>query len=238
MTYNISDVLSVRKLSKRFRDTIAVDDLSFDVAPGEVLSLLGPNGAGKTTTFLTMCGLVRPDAGTIAWEGIELGALRGRTIALIPETPEVYPALTVWEHVVFTARSCNVRSGWEQRANDLLIRFNLVDKRDAVGASLSKGMKQKTLIVATLIADSPVLLLDEPMIGLDPAGQRELRELVEELSRDGKAILVSTHMLEAARAMSDRALILKAGRAIYDGAIHELAAEGDDLESVFLRITA
>jgi ABC-2 type transport system ATP-binding protein len=231
-------VLSVRNLTKRFRDTTAVDDLSFDVARGEVLSLLGPNGAGKTTTFLTMCGLVRPDAGTIAWEGTDLGARRGRTIALIPETPEVYPALTVWEHIVFTARSCNVRAGWEDRATALLTRFNLAEKRDVLGASLSKGMKQKTLIVATLIADSPVLLLDEPMIGLDPAGQRELRELVEELSREGKAILVSTHMLEAARAMSDRALILKAGRAIYDGPIHELAGEGDDLESVFLKITA
>jgi ABC-2 type transport system ATP-binding protein len=231
-------VLSVRDLTKRFRDTIAVDDLSFSAAPGEVLSLLGPNGAGKTTTFLTLCGLVRPEAGLISWSGSLLGPRRGRTIALIPENPEVYPTLTVWEHIVFSARSCNVPDGWQVQAGDLLERFDLWDKRDAVGATLSKGMKQKTLIAATLIADAPVLLFDEPMIGLDPAGQRELREVIARLSQNGKIVIVSTHMLEAAHALSDRALILKAGRKIYDGDIRALAREDEDLESVFLRITA
>jgi ABC-2 type transport system ATP-binding protein len=231
-------VLSVRDLTKRFRDTIAVDDLSFSAAPGEVLSLLGPNGAGKTTTFLTLCGLVRPEAGLISWSGSLLGPRRGRTIALIPENPEVYPTLTVWEHIVFSARSCNVPDGWQVQAGDLLERFDLWDKRDAVGTTLSKGMKQKTLIAATLIADAPVLLFDEPMIGLDPAGQRELREVIARLSQNGKIVIVSTHMLEAAHALSDRALILKAGRKIYDGDIRALAREDEDLESVFLRITA
>jgi ABC-2 type transport system ATP-binding protein len=231
-------VLSVRDLTKRFRDTIAVDDLSFSAAPGEIVSLLGPNGAGKTTTFLMLCGLVRPDAGLIAWSGTLLGPRRGRTIALIPENPEVYPTLTVWEHIVFSARSCNVADGWEMRANDLLERFELTDKRDALGSALSKGMKQKTLIAATLIADPPVLLFDEPMVGLDPAGQRELREVIASLSRNGKVVVVSTHMLDAAHALSSRALILKGGRKIYDGDIRSLAQENEDLESVFLRITA
>ncbi len=231
-------MLSVRDLSKRFRDTVAIDHLSFDATPGEVLSLLGPNGAGKSTTFLTLCGLIRPDRGTIAWNGEVLGPRRGRAIALIPETPETYPALTVWEHIVFAARSCNVPEGWESRAMALLDRFDLAGKRDILGSELSKGMKQKTLIVATLIADTPVLLLDEPMIGLDPAGQRELRELITDLSRDGKIIIVSTHMLEAAHTLSPRAIILKAGCKIYDGRIDELALGGEDLESVFLRITA
>lgn len=231
-------MLNVRDLTKRFRDTTAVDDLSFNVAAGEVLSLLGPNGAGKTTTFLMLCGLVRPDTGVISWDGTPLGPRRARTIALIPENPEVYPSLTVWEHIVFSARSCDVPDGWEVRADSLLERFDLADKRDTVGSALSKGMKQKTLIAATLIADSPVLLFDEPMIGLDPAGQRELREMIVDLSKSGKIIVVSTHMLEAAHALSDRALILKAGRKIYDGDIRKLAQENEDLESIFLRITA
>jgi ABC-2 type transport system ATP-binding protein len=124
------------------------------------------------------------------------------------------------------------------RANDLLERFELTDKRDALGSALSKGMKQKTLIAATLIADPPVLLFDEPMVGLDPAGQRELREVIAGLSRNGKVVVVSTHMLDAAHALSSRALILKGGRKIYDGDIRSLAQENEDLESVFLRITA
>ena len=200
--------------------------------------MLGPNGAGKTTSFLMLCGLIRPDAGTIAWNGETLGPRRGRTIALIPENPEVYGTLTVWEHIVFVARSCNLDAGWEARAEALLERFNLADKRDTIGAALSKGMKQKTLIVATLIADAPVLLLDEPMVGLDPAGQRELREVIADLSSGGKIVIVSTHMLEAARTVSERALILKSGSKIFDGPIAELATDTEDLESVFLRITA
>ncbi|HTU69269.1 MAG TPA: ABC transporter ATP-binding protein [Candidatus Baltobacteraceae bacterium] len=231
-------MLSVRNLTKRYDNQLAVADLTFELAPGEIISVLGPNGAGKTTTFLMLCGLVRPTAGTILWNGSAIGAQRGRTIALIPETPEVYGALTVWEHVVFVARSCNVPGGWETRAEELLERFHLSDQRDTVGARLSKGMQQKTLIVATLIADPPVLLFDEPMIGLDPAGQRELREVIADLARGGKTVAVSTHMLDAARAMSERTLILKAGSKIFDGSLAGLAGEGEDLESAFLRITA
>jgi ABC-2 type transport system ATP-binding protein len=231
-------VLYVHGLTKSFRGTLAVNALTFEARPGEVVSLLGPNGAGKTTTFLMLCGLVRPDVGTIAWNGTALGPRRGRTIALIPENPEVYAALTVWEHIVFVARSCNVDPGWEARAESLLERFGLADQRDTVGAALSKGMKQKTLIVATLIADPPVLLFDEPMIGLDPAGQRELREVIVDLSTSGKILVVSTHMLEAARVLSERALILKSGSKVFDGPIAALAANNEDLESEFLRITA
>jgi ABC-2 type transport system ATP-binding protein len=225
-------------LVKKFRGRSVVNGVNLYIDQGEIVGLLGPNGAGKTTTFLMLCGLVRPDTGVISWDGTPLGPRRARTIALIPENPEVYPSLTVWEHIVFSARSCDVPDGWEVRADSLLERFDLADKRDTVGSALSKGMKQKTLIAATLIADSPVLLFDEPMIGLDPAGQRELREMIVDLSKSGKIIVVSTHMLEAAHALSDRALILKAGRKIYDGDIRKLAQENEDLESIFLRITA
>jgi ABC-type multidrug transport system ATPase subunit len=232
-------MLQVQRLSKRYGKKLAVDDLSFDVAPGEVLSLLGPNGAGKSTAFLCMAGLVRPDSGTFTWNGEQLGPRRGRTIALIPETPEVYAALTVWEHLVFTAASCNLAEGWQQNAERLLEQFHLTAERDTVGAALSKGMRQKTLIIATLLVDAPVLLFDEPMIGLDPAGQRELREVVSTLREAGKAVMISTHMLESAKAMGDRALILKSGRNIFAGSLQSIATDGDeDIESIFLRITA
>lgn len=229
--------LSVAHLTKRFGAKTAVDDLSLSVDAGEIVALIGPNGAGKSTTFLCMCGLMRPDAGMFAFDGVPLGSRRGRTISLIPETPEVYPLLTVWEHLVFVARLCRLPPGWETRALELLGRFGMLDERATVGDALSKGMRQKTLIAATILAGSPVLLLDEPMIGLDPRGQRELREILRELRAAGTVLLISTHQLEAAETLSDRVVILKEGRTIASGTIAELRAGGGTLEDVFLEIT-
>src|SRR5271165_6414473 len=196
--------LAVEGLRKRFDRRLAIDGISFEVGRGTVLGLLGPNGAGKTTTLLCMCGLLRPDAGRIVFDGRELGAERGRTISLIPETPEVYPLLTVWEHLAFVARSVRLPAGWERRAEALLGTFGLDDVRDALGSSLSKGMRQKTLIAATVLGGAPVLLFDEPMIGLDPRAQRELRGLIRALASEGHAIVLSTHLIETAESLCDR----------------------------------
>src|SRR6202048_1731339 len=117
--------LSVRGLTKRFDRKTAVDELSFDVARGEIVAVVGPNGAGKSTTFLCLSGLVRPDAGAIAFEGVPLGAQRGRTIALIPETPEVYPLLTVGEHLAFVAALTKQPPGWKPRGESLLERLGM-----------------------------------------------------------------------------------------------------------------
>src|SRR5579884_3656745 len=116
-------VLQINGLTKRFGNKAAVDGISFDVCGGEIVGLLGPNGAGKSTTFLCAAGLLRPDSGSFVWDGIELGPTRGQTIALIPETPDVYPMLTVWEHMIFVAKSCRLPSGWESRAQALLDGF-------------------------------------------------------------------------------------------------------------------
>lgn len=234
-------LLHVDGLTKRFGQTLAVDRLTFDVARGEVVGLLGPNGAGKTTAFLCLCGLLRPDAGTILFGDRRLGGDRGRTISLIPETPDVYPMLTVWEHLAFVAASARLGPGWEPRANDLLARFGLSAERDTVGGSLSKGMRQKTLIAATVLANTPVLLFDEPTIGLDPRGQRELRTLIGDLAADGTSILISTHLIESTATLCDRIIILKKGVTVAQGAVAELRANGDahrTLEDVFLEITA
>jgi len=234
-------VLAVAGLTKRFEKRIALDKLSFELGPGEVLGLLGPNGAGKTTTFLCLCGLLRPDGGTISYAGKRLGGDRGRTISLIPETPEVYPMLTVWEHLAFVARSVGLERGWELAAHDLIARFGMTEQRDTLGQALSKGMRQKTLIAATVLASAPVLLFDEPMIGLDPRGQRELRDLIRTLSAAGTSIVMSTHLIESAESLCDRLIILKAGVTVATGAATELrsrAAGGKTLEDVFLDITA
>ena len=232
-------LLEVVGLSKRFGAKVAVDELSFSVAGGEIVGLLGPNGAGKSTTFLALAGFLRPESGTISWSGRTLGHDRGRSIALIPETPEVYPALTIWEHLVFVAKSNALAPGWEKKAGEMLERLGLDGERDTLGRALSKGMRQKTLIAATLLADTPVLLLDEPMIGLDPQGQRELREMLLALRTAGKAILISTHMLEQAQQLCDRLVIIKAGRLVAAGTIDELRERvgRDDAEELFLELT-
>jgi ABC-2 type transport system ATP-binding protein len=234
----LSPTLSARGLTKRFGKTLAIDGLSFDVGGGEIVALLGPNGAGKSTTFACLAGLMRPDAGSISFDGKRLESDRGRTVAVIPETPDVYPLLTVWEHLVFVARLCMLDAGWEGRGEELLARFGMLDERNTVGNALSKGMRQKTLIAATVLAGTPVLLLDEPMIGLDPRGQRELREMLGELRAAGTALMISTHQLEAAEVLSDRIVVLNRGTVVASGTVDELRALGTgSLEDIFLDIT-
>ena len=230
--------LSVGGLTKAYGRIVAVDGLSFRLEPGQIAGLLGPNGAGKTTTLLCLAGLVRPQQGSIAWNGEELGPRRGRVVSLIPETPEVYDMLTVWEHMAFVARSCRLPEGWSGRASALLHRLGLEERRDSLGEELSKGMRQKLMIAASVLAATPVLLLDEPMIGLDPAAQRELRSILLELKEAGAAIMVSTHLLDNVQSFCDRLIILKEGRLRAHGGIRELLARtgGGSLEEAFLDI--
>ncbi len=230
--------LWVQGLSKRYGSKLAVDGLSFGVAPGEILALAGPNGAGKTTTLLSLAGLLRPDAGLICWDGRPLGPERTRAMALIPETPEVYDMLTVWEHMVFVARSCRLREGWLPAAEDLLERLGIADQRDTLGEALSKGMRQKLLIATAVLAGTPALLLDEPMIGLDPRGQRELNAILRELRDQGRAMIVSTHLLGYIEGLCDRVLILNEGRGVAFGTVAQLldGANGKSLEDRFLEI--
>lgn len=233
-------VLQIDGLTKRFGNKVAVNGVTFDVRGGEIVGLLGPNGAGKSTTFLCAAGLLRPEAGSFVWDGIELKGARGQTIALIPETPDVYPMLTVWEHMVFVAKSCRLPDGWQARAEDLLARFGMMDQRDTLGAELSKGMRQKTLVAATALAATPVVLFDEPMVGLDPLGQRELREIIFDMRARGKAVVISTHMLEQAQSICDRVVILKNGRTIASGTFEELRARTGtqaNAEDLFLELT-
>jgi ABC-type multidrug transport system ATPase subunit len=234
-------LLEVTDLRKRYEAKTALAGLSFRLERGEVLGLLGPNGAGKTTTFQCLCGLLRPDGGTIEFEGRVLRGERGRIISLIPETPEVYPMLTVWEHLTFVARSSRLAAGWEARGEALLARFGLSERRDVLGQALSKGMRQKTLIAATVLAGAPILIFDEPMVGLDPAGQRELRELIAAQSAAGTAILLSTHLIDSAAAVCDRVIIMNRGVVVAAGSVEELrAGAGGErtLEEAFFDVTS
>ena len=232
-------MLEVRELVKKYGRSTAVDGLDFEVRAGELLALVGPNGAGKSTTLNCLAGLLRPDGGTFTWNGSVLGSDRGRTVSLIPETPFVYQMLTVWEHLVFVARGAGLQDGWRERAEDLLQRFDLVEHRDKLGEALSKGMRQKVLVACGILGGAPVLMLDEPMVGLDPKGQRELRSMLEALRAEGRALVVSSHLLGYLEGLCDRILILKDGRRIAFGTVPELRGDTDrPLEEIFLELTA
>ncbi|MDA8392623.1 MAG: ABC transporter ATP-binding protein [Actinomycetota bacterium] len=231
--------LSVASLTKRFGATTAVDDLGFVLRPGDVLGLLGPNGAGKTTTLSCLAGLLRPDSGEVTWRGLRVDHSRPRPVALIPETPEVYRSLTVWQHLVFVARSCRLPEGWKDRGEQLLEDLGLVEFRSRLGHTLSKGLRQRCLIASAVLAGTPVLALDEPMIGLDPAGQRQLRDLIVHLSRTGVAIVLSTHLLESAEQLCNRLLIMKNGRMVAEDTLDALKERHGQagLEEMFLELT-
>ncbi len=233
--------LGVEHLTKRFGKKLAVSDLSFRVNAGELVGFIGPNGAGKTTSLQCIAGFLRPDAGRISIDGQVIERERGRFVSLIAETPDVYPMLTLWEHLAFVARGSRLAAGWEADAEALLRRFGLLDERDTLGGAASKGMRQKTLIAATLLARTRVVLLDEPMIGLDPQGQRELKTLVEELCEQGMAVVMSTHQIDTAQEMCDRVVILNRGTVVADGTFDELQAQratAASLESIYFDLTA
>ena len=230
--------LIVEHLAKRFDRTVALDDLSFTLDAGEIVGIIGPNGAGKSTAFGILSGMLRPDTGSLRFKGAVMGRERGRVVSLIPETPEVYALLSVWEHLAFVARLCRLDAGWEERAQALLGRFELLAARDMLGNELSKGMRQKTLVAATVLAGTPIVLLDEPMIGLDPLGQRELRAILADLRAGGTAIMLSTHQLDAAEMLCDRVVIINRGRDVASGTLEQVRSLGSGtLEDVFLQLT-
>jgi len=234
--------LVVRGLVKAYGPVQVLHGVTFNVARGEIVALLGPNGAGKTTTLKTVAGLLRPTAGEVWVAGRPHTDPEARQrLALVPEIPAVYELLTVWEHLEFIARAFRL-DAWQPAAEDLLQRYHLWEKRQALAATLSKGQRQKLLICCALLHQPEVFLFDEPMVGLDPAAQRDLKDSLRALRDQGAAILVSTHMLETAERLCDRALVMNRGRVIAEGSLQALRERfhlsGDaSLEDVFLEAT-
>jgi len=235
-----ASVLRVRDLVKRYGSTVAVDRLSFEAAPGTIVGLVGPNGAGKTTTLYCLAGLLPPDGGEMTWEGQALRRARG-VVGLVPESPEVYPALTVYEHLSFLGRLHGLPPGWEAQAEQWMARLDLIPHRDQVGAALSKGLRQRVILAGAGLVRARLLLVDEPMIGLDPMGQREVRDLLREMAQDGAAVVLSSHQLGLVEELADTVVILDQGRRRAVGTIAELVAQaglsaGDDLQAAFFHL--
>jgi len=238
-------LLRVTDLVKYYHDTLAVDEASFEVGDGEIVGLLGPNGAGKTTVLRCITGIVQMTEGEIEVDGINLldnEEEAKRRLAFVPEVPTPYEMLTVEEHLRFVAMAYQTTDHFDQRADDLLRRFELSDKRQDLVLSLSKGMKQKLAVACAFMHDARVLLFDEPIMGIDPRGARELKDMITDAKRQGKSILISTHMLDTAEKLCDRIIILQKGRIIATGdlaQLHEYAKVAGDasLEDVFLTLT-
>jgi len=236
-------MIEVTGLTKLYDGLVAVEDLSFAVAAGEVVGMVGPNGAGKTTTLRSMVGIIRPNAGVIRIAGHDLAAepvAAKRALAFIPDEPHLFDYLTVAEHLRFIARLYGVPDA-PPRIEQLLEEVELADRRNSFPDELSRGMKQKLAIACGLLHSPKVIYFDEPLTGLDPIGIRRMKQTVLARAKAGAAVIVSSHLLHLVEEICDRVLILHHGRSVLSGTLDEVraAAGGGDvsLEDVFFRIT-
>ncbi len=229
-------MLNVLSVTKNYGKVKACDEVSFTLDKGSVTVLLGPNGAGKSTIMKAIIGFLKYE-GEITVDGLDnkKPAAR-RLLGYIPEIPSLYPNLTVSEHMEFIARAYKL-SDYKSKIDELFSRFELDDKRRKFGDELSKGMQQKLNICLGLLPDPQVLLLDEPMIGLDPHAIKELKLMIEQMQEQGKTILVSTHIIDSVDMLWDRALIMNGGKIKANVTRAELEADGRTLEQLFFDVT-
>jgi len=236
-------VISVRDLTKTYGSTRAVDGLSFDVGGGEILGLIGPNGAGKTSTLRCLVGIHRPTAGVITIGGRDIARApveAKRLIAFVADEPHLFEHLTVDEHLQLVARIYGVADA-AARARRLLDELELTGRERSLPAELSRGMKQKVVLACAFLHSPSVLVLDEPLTGLDPLGIHRMKQAIVAAGREGVAVVVSSHLLHLVEEICTRILIINRGVKVADGTLAELAAqarvEGTTLEQIFLDIT-
>jgi ABC-type multidrug transport system ATPase subunit len=228
-------MVHAENVTKRYGKFLANDRVNIDILPGETAVLLGPNGAGKSTLIKSICGLLRFEGRVTVggWENTTPEAKR--ILGYVPEFPALYPLLTVEEHLEFIARAYRLR-GWEEPAGELLRRFDLEGQRRKLGKDLSKGTLQRVSICCALLPEPRALVLDEPLTGLDPRGIRELKALMGNLKRDGRALLISTHMIDSVEDNWDITYIMVRGRIVRACRPGDLAP-GESLESMFFALT-
>ena len=233
-------MIEIFGLTKRYGDFTAVDGLSLTAERGEIFGFLGPNGAGKTTTIRIIAGLSLPTSGTVRVNGVDVVAQpvdAKASMGYVPDRPYLYEKLTGRELLHFVADL--YRRDWrecEPRAVELLRYFDLGDWIDARIENLSHGMKQKLVLVSALVHDPTVLVIDEPMVGLDALAQRQVRELFRRLAREGRTLFLTTHTLSVAEAVCDRIAIINRGRIVASGTTTELKKDAA-LEDAFLALT-
>lgn len=234
-------LLSIRSVTKRFGSLTAVDGISLEIPPGEVHAFLGPNGAGKTTTIRMISGLLKPDAGIIAVDGHDVvsdGVAARRKLAYVPDEPYLFERLTGREFLDFTARIYGLeRSVFADRLAECDGLFNLSGFWDRLAEGYSHGQRQRVVLAAAWMHRPRLLIVDEPLVGLDPKHIRVALDLFRRLASEGGAVLMSTHTLATVEGSCDRVTVVDKGRVIAHGTVAEVS-QGGDLEKRFLEITS
>lgn len=238
-------MIQLSSLTKRYGSFTAVDSIDLEVPRGQLFGFLGPNGAGKTTTLRMIAGILRASAGSIRVGGVDIAARPAAAKAMlgyIPDRPYIYEKLTGAEFLRFVAGLYGQGGAVvERRMNDLLELFDLMDWKDELVESYSHGMRQKLIISSAFLHRPPLIVVDEPMVGLDPKASRILKDLFREYARRGNTIMMSTHTLEVAETLCDRIAIIHGGRIRASGTMEELyesvSAGARGLEELFLRLT-
>lgn len=239
-------MIELRNLNKKFGDFYAVKDLSLQVSPGEIFGFLGPNGAGKTTTIRMMVGLMKPTSGRVLLGGRDVSLEPEEAKAIlgyIPDRPFLYEKLTGEEFLEFIAglHRLEAQDGWRKRSDELLEFFDLRRWRKELIESYSHGMRQRLIITAALLHRPQILIVDEPVVGLDPRGTRLVKSLFLDLVTSGVTIFLSTHILGIAEELCQRIGIIHEGRMIALGTMEELRRQAkstdERLEPLFLKLT-
>ena len=244
-TVPLPDALEIRGLCKSFTEP-AVDHLSLTIHAGEFYALLGPNGAGKTTTLRMVAGLLRADEGAVKICGIDAFTdpiEAKRVLAWVPDEPMIYDKLTPLEYLEFISGLWSMDTDTARfKADTLLEQFGLADHADERCGGFSKGMKQKVALAGALIHEPRLIILDEPLTGLDAGSARQVKTVLQNLVADGVTVIMTTHILEVAERMADRIGIIAKGRLIAEGTLEELrgqaSAGGATLEDIFLEVVA
>ena len=219
----MNPTVTISHVSKSFGPVKAVKDVSFEVYPGEIFGLLGPNGAGKTTTIRVMLDIFRPDGGEVTLFGNGMTETTKHRIGYLPEERGLYKDLKLEPTLIYLATLKKLDEATaRQRLEDWLKRFDLYDHRQKKIQELSKGMQQKAQLIATLLHDPDLIIVDEPFAGLDPVNTRMVKEIIEEQRRAGKAIIMSTHQMHQVEALCSRIVLINNGEAVLYGEVDQI----------------
>lgn len=237
-------MLEIKNLTKKFGDKVAVDNIDLSVKSGEIYGFLGPNGAGKTTTIKMIVGMLMPDGGSINVDGIDAindDVEAKRQIAYVPDSPDIYDIMTGRQYLNFIADVFELSDEERNKQIDRYAEvFEMQDNLDVMIAGYSHGMKQKIVIMGALIHSPKLLILDEPMVGLDAKSSFRLKEIMRALADEGRTVFFSTHVMEVAENLCDRIGIINRGKIIAVGTLDEIKAAAKDtgsLEKIFLELT-
>ena len=216
-------VAEVNNVVKAYADKVAVDDLSFSVNQGEVFGLIGPNGAGKTTTIRMMMDIIKPDSGSITILGKKLGEAMKNELGYMPEERGLYKKQSVMDTIIYLASLKGMdKHSAVKKAEELLTHTDMISNKQKKTEEMSKGMGQIIQFIVTIVHDPELVVLDEPFSGLDPVNTELLREMLLDLKNQGKAVILSTHMMNQVEELCDRILMVNKGRAVLYGKLNEI----------------